>query len=120
MNGLAPTGPTRAGAVTVAQGVALATRLAAAGGDLLLAYLRIASRVMEDLGYWASRPRSTPSVASGADAVDTQPIPPDRIRSRAYELYERRGYVPGDPLDDWRQAEAELRTADSAGMRPTG
>lgn len=32
----------------------------------------------------------------------------DRIRVRAYELYERRGKCPGGALDDWLRAEAEL------------
>lgn len=33
----------------------------------------------------------------------------ERIRLRAYELYERRGRGDGHALDDWLQAEAELR-----------
>lgn len=33
----------------------------------------------------------------------------DRIRIRAYELYEQRGKNPGHELEDWLQAEAELR-----------
>jgi hypothetical protein len=32
----------------------------------------------------------------------------ERIRVRAYELYEQRGKVDGHALDDWLQAEAEL------------
>jgi hypothetical protein len=32
----------------------------------------------------------------------------DRIRMRAYEIYERRGKIPGHSVDDWLQAEAEL------------
>lgn len=32
-----------------------------------------------------------------------------RIRVRAYELYERRGRCDGHDLEDWLQAEAELR-----------
>jgi hypothetical protein len=32
----------------------------------------------------------------------------DRIRNRAYHLYERRGYVHGHALDDWLQAKAEV------------
>ena len=31
-----------------------------------------------------------------------------RIRRRAYELYEQRGRVDGLALDDWLQAEAEI------------
>jgi Protein of unknown function (DUF2934) len=33
----------------------------------------------------------------------------ERIRLRAYELYERRGRRDGHAVDDWLQAEAELR-----------
>jgi hypothetical protein len=32
----------------------------------------------------------------------------DRIRIRAYEIYERRGRAPGHAVDDWLQAEAEF------------
>jgi Protein of unknown function (DUF2934) len=32
----------------------------------------------------------------------------ERIRIRAYELYEQRGKQPGHSLEDWLQAEAEL------------
>ena len=33
----------------------------------------------------------------------------ERIRRRAYELYEQRGKVDGFALDDWLLAERELR-----------
>ncbi len=32
----------------------------------------------------------------------------DRIRARAYELYEERGKEDGYDLDDWLRAEAEV------------
>jgi hypothetical protein len=32
----------------------------------------------------------------------------ERIRQRAYELYEQRGKVDGFALDDWLRAEAEI------------
>ncbi len=32
----------------------------------------------------------------------------ERIRRRAYELYEQRGKVDGFALDDWLQAEGEI------------
>jgi Protein of unknown function (DUF2934) len=32
----------------------------------------------------------------------------DRIRKRAYHLYEKRGYAHGHALDDWLQAKAEV------------
>ena len=33
----------------------------------------------------------------------------EQIRRRAYELYEQRGRVDGFALDDWLQAESELK-----------
>ena len=32
----------------------------------------------------------------------------ERVRQRAYELYEQRGRVDGFALDDWLRAEAEI------------
>jgi hypothetical protein len=32
----------------------------------------------------------------------------EQIRQRAYELYQERGGVDGDPTDDWRQAKEEV------------
>jgi len=32
----------------------------------------------------------------------------DRIRKRAYQLYEKRGYAHGHALDDWLEAKAEV------------
>ena len=37
------------------------------------------------------------------------PLNEDRIRSRAYEIYQRRGGLAGTETDDWLQAEAELK-----------
>ena len=34
-----------------------------------------------------------------------------RIRTRAYELYEQRGFQEGHELDDWLQAEREVLAA---------
>jgi hypothetical protein len=34
----------------------------------------------------------------------------EQIRPRAYQLYEQRGKVDGHELEDWLQAEAELRS----------
>ena len=33
----------------------------------------------------------------------------DEIAARAYDLYLQRGRAPGDPVEDWLQAERELR-----------
>ncbi len=35
----------------------------------------------------------------------------EKIRKRAYELYCARNGAPGDEMDDWLKAEAELRVA---------
>jgi hypothetical protein len=35
----------------------------------------------------------------------------EEIRHRAYEIYLERGGLPGNELDDWLQAEAELERA---------
>ena len=45
---------------------------------------------------------------TGADTFD------DRIRQRAYELYCSRGQCAGDPIEDWLEAERQLRSAHSA------
>jgi hypothetical protein len=34
---------------------------------------------------------------------------PDEIQLRAYEIYLERNGAPGDPLNDWVQAERELQ-----------
>jgi hypothetical protein len=36
-------------------------------------------------------------------------IPIERIQQRAYELYEQRGKTDGHDLDDWLQAECEIK-----------
>ena len=35
----------------------------------------------------------------------------DQIAARAYEIYQERGYTPGDPMQDWLQAERDLSAA---------
>jgi hypothetical protein len=37
------------------------------------------------------------------------PVRHEEIASRAYELFERRGRIHGRDLDDWLQAERDLR-----------
>jgi len=50
-------------------------------------------------------PKSSPSnVAMIPDTVPAQ----DRIRERAYELYEGRGREPGQDEQDWFRAEREI------------
>ena len=48
-----------------------------------------------------------PRAANTAQSIDIE----DRIRYRAYQLYEQRGTVDGFALDDWLQAEAEVLRA---------
>jgi hypothetical protein len=38
----------------------------------------------------------------------------DEIRKRAYEIYRERGGGPGNAVDDWLQAEAELKLRSGA------
>jgi len=50
-------------------------------------------------------PKSSPA------RVTTMPDPvrlPERIRARAYELYQSRGGEPGQDLKDWLRAEQEI------------
>ncbi|HWH56517.1 MAG TPA: DUF2934 domain-containing protein [Terriglobales bacterium] len=46
---------------------------------------------------------------SNHSAVDVE----SEIRRRAYELYESRGYVDGQAIEDWIQAEREVRARQS-------
>ncbi len=48
-----------------------------------------------------------PRAANNAQSTGIE----DRIRHRAYQLYEQRGTVDGFALDDWLQAEAEVLRA---------
>jgi Protein of unknown function (DUF2934) len=48
-----------------------------------------------------------PGSIETADSGDFE----NRIRHRAYQLYEQRGSVDGFALDDWLQAEAEVLRA---------
>ena len=45
-----------------------------------------------------------PRAAKTAQSTDIE----DRIRYRAYQLYEQRGTVDGFALDDWLQAQADV------------
>jgi Protein of unknown function (DUF2934) len=53
---------------------------------------------------------------SEASAIDLE----ERIRRRAYELYERRGREDGRDTEDWLQAEAELVRENHAAHRRGG
>lgn len=55
----------------------------------------------------------TKSAASGAKKIrKPKPQPThDEIAVRAYQIYQERGYTPGDPMQDWLRAEQELLAA---------
>ena len=64
-------------------------------------------------------PKAAAPAASKAPAKAARPgakkpagIPPERRRNyiemAAYYIAERRGFAPGNPLEDWVQAEAEI------------
>jgi len=56
----------------------------------------------------AQSERSSPQAGNPRNSVGT-PLPEEGIRRRAYEIYLERGDQPGSPLDDWLQAERELK-----------
>ena len=43
------------------------------------------------------------------DTTMNAPALEDRIRQRAYKLHQARGGAPGKDLDDWLQAEREIK-----------
>jgi hypothetical protein len=58
------------------------------------------------------RSNQAPSPQSiSAKTSNITPDPQESVRRRAYQLYERRGMGTGSALDDWLQAETELREA---------
>ena len=55
-------------------------------------------------------PASAPAKKPAESKIETLPLE-ERIRRRAYELYVQRGNQSGNELDDWLQAEEEIRRA---------
>ena len=51
--------------------------------------------------------RNSPSVSSAPASFSASDIE-EKIRHRAYELYEERGYIVGYDQEDWFQAEREV------------
>jgi hypothetical protein len=93
--------------------VALVDHLIAAQTSLISSYLRIGSSVVR------RSPPATPIATIGHPHPEndqpawtpapSDPAPsPDAIAVRAYQIFVERGREPGDPVDDWRRAEAEL------------
>jgi len=52
--------------------------------------------------------------APAKELIKERLSPEERIRRRAYELYVQRGNESGSELDDWLQAEEEIRRAEEA------
>lgn len=62
----------------------------------------------------SATPEQPPHDAKGAAperAERNGSVDENRIARRAYEIYQARGGAPGLALDDWLQAERELRQA---------
>jgi Protein of unknown function (DUF2934) len=55
----------------------------------------------------------SPNAVTLRPCVDRRPFMHEEIAQRAYELYEARGCVDGRDLDDWIEAELELRSDQS-------
>ena len=77
-------------------------------------------------GMRPSNPRTPPAASSSGatQSLSSHPLPPapvvmppgeEAIRRRAYQRYLERGCTPGDPVEDWLQAEWELKL----GLRPS-
>jgi hypothetical protein len=62
---------------------------------------------MDDYFLLVSEPAVVSIRESSRLGADTKQL----IRTRAYELYERRGRIDGHDVSDWIQAEAETRAA---------
>ena len=63
-------------------------------------------------------PKATRNENIEAEATSVEignPAGEEEIRRRAFEIYLERGEQPGSDLDDWLQAERELRRGDLGG-----
>ena len=61
----------------------------------------------------SKRPTSRKGRASAASNANAKELALyERIAQRAYELYEQRGRQAGSALEDWIQAEREIRSAE--------
>jgi hypothetical protein len=98
---------------------ALIDHLLVAQTQLISSYLRIGSSVAR--GSRPATPTATTvpprpdvdlSASASASSAPSDPVAApatDLIAARAYQIFVQRGGEPGDPVDDWRRAEAELR-----------
>jgi hypothetical protein len=95
---------------------ALIGHLLVAQTQLISSYLRIGSSIARGSRPATPTPTTSPPrpdddlSASASAPSDPAPAPAtDLIAARAYQIFVQRGGEPGDPVDDWRRAEAELR-----------
>jgi len=54
---------------------------------------------------------ANPIQSRAEDSSGNHALSPGDIRRRAYEIYQERGGLPGRELEDWLQAESELKSA---------
>jgi len=108
-------GPPSPGAI-LGSFATLVDHLLAAQTQLISSYLRIGSSVARGSRPATPTPTTLPPQsdddlsASASAPSDPAPAPAtDLIAARAYQIFVQRGGEPGDPVDDWRRAEAELR-----------
>jgi len=57
----------------------------------------------------STEPQATPALAKTREVSLGNPARDQEIRRRAYEIYLERGEQSGRELDDWLQAERELK-----------
>ena len=55
-----------------------------------------------------SKTKEAPAPKAKKAATPKSKPTQDQVAARAYEIYLERGATPGDPMQDWLQAEREL------------
>ena len=60
-----------------------------------------------------SHPPRARAAAAGAGQLPLE----ERVKMRAYELYVLRGNESGSEMDDWQQAEDEIRDAEEQSVK---
>jgi hypothetical protein len=114
------TGPPSTGAI-LGSFATLIDHLVAAQIQLISSYLRLGSSAAR-----RSHPATPAATTRRPRRQEDQPAPAgahrepapasdtDSIQARAYEIFLQRGREPGNPVDDWQRAEAQLQ-AEMAG-----
>src|SRR5215472_12993065 len=86
-----------------------------------LAVKKPAHRIRSATSLMTTQPRTRIHPVTTAPPAPTEPQAPaweDRIRARAYQLYEERAKLEGHALEDWLQAESELLPAVASRSTP--